>query len=56
MPFESLTYSVPFETDTPVVTVRMGFQDRRLRMVVDSAADRSFQGIRSSQWTAPKSV
>jgi predicted aspartyl protease len=33
---ESLTYSVPFETDTPVVTVRMGFHDRRLRMVVDS--------------------
>lgn len=33
---ESLTYSVPFDTDTPVVTVRMGFQDRQLRMVVDS--------------------
>jgi hypothetical protein len=33
---ESLTHSVPFDTDTPVVTVRMGFQDRRLRMVVDS--------------------
>jgi hypothetical protein len=33
---EKLTYSVPFETDTPVVTVRMGFQDRRLRVVVDS--------------------
>src|ERR1700751_1217187 len=33
---ETLTYSVPFDTDTPVVTVRMGFQDRRLRMVVDS--------------------
>lgn len=33
---ENLTHSVPFETDTPVVTVRMGFQDRRLRMVVDS--------------------
>ncbi len=31
-----LTYSVPFETDTPVVTIRMGFQNRRLRMVVDS--------------------
>lgn len=33
---ERLTYFVPFETDTPVVTVRIGFQDRRLRMVVDS--------------------
>jgi len=33
---ENLTYFVPFETDTPVVTVRMGFQDRGLRMVVDS--------------------
>jgi hypothetical protein len=33
---ESLSHSVPFETDTPVVTVRMGFHDRRLRMVVDS--------------------
>ncbi len=33
---EALTYSVPFETDSPVVTIRMGFQDRHLRMVVDS--------------------
>ncbi len=33
---ESLTHSVPFETDTPVVTIRMGFQNRWLRMVVDS--------------------
>jgi hypothetical protein len=33
---ESLTYSVPFETDMPVVTVGLGFHDRRLRMVVDS--------------------
>jgi hypothetical protein len=33
---ENLTHSVPFETDTPVITVRMECQDRRLRMVVDS--------------------
>jgi len=33
---ENLTHSVPFETDTPVITVRMEFQDLRLRMVVDS--------------------
>ena len=33
---ENLAHSIPFETDTPVITVRMGFQDRRLRMVVDS--------------------
>jgi predicted aspartyl protease len=35
-PIESLTYSAPFETDTPVVTIRMGFQNRQLRLVVDS--------------------
>ena len=35
-PVESMTFSAPFETDTPVVTVRMGFQDRQLRLVVDS--------------------
>ena len=33
---ENLTHSVAFETDTPVVTVPIGFQDRQLRMVVDS--------------------
>jgi hypothetical protein len=33
---ERLTHSVTFETDTPVITVRMGLGERRLRMVVDS--------------------
>jgi hypothetical protein len=41
----------------PFRFVALGDDDHRaLRMVVDSASDRSFQGIRSSQWTAPKSV
>ena len=41
----------------PFRFVALGDDDHRaLRMVVDSAADRSFQGIRSSQWTAPKPV
>ena len=35
-PVESLTFSAPFDTDTPVVTIRMGFQNRQLRLVVDS--------------------
>lgn len=33
---ESLTFSAPFDTDTPVVTIRGGFQNRQLRLVVDS--------------------
>src|SRR5882724_1972926 len=40
----------------PFRFVALGDDDHRaLRMVVDSAADRSFQGMRSSQWMAPKS-
>ena len=35
-PIESLTFSAPFETDVPVVTIRMEFQTRQLRLVVDS--------------------
>jgi hypothetical protein len=31
-------------------------EHRALRMLVDSTIDRSFTGIRSSQWTAPKGV
>ncbi|MBS1850257.1 MAG: hypothetical protein JST79_05050 [Acidobacteria bacterium] len=31
-------------------------EHRALRMLVDSTTDRSFTGIRSSQWTAPKGV
>ena len=37
-PIESLTFSAPFETDLPVVTIRMEFQTRQLRLVVDSGA------------------
>jgi predicted aspartyl protease len=33
---ESLSFSAPFETDTPLVSIRMGFQKRNLRLLVDS--------------------
>lgn len=35
-PIESMAFSTPFDTDTPVVTIRMGFQAQQLRLVVDS--------------------
>ena len=39
----------------PFRFVALGDDDHRaLRMAVDSVADRSFQGIRSSQWSTPK--
>jgi len=39
----------------PFRFIALGDDDHRnLRMVVDSVADRSFQGIRSPQWAAPK--
>jgi hypothetical protein len=39
----------------PFRFVALGDDDHRnLRMVVESVADRSFVGIRSSQWTSPK--
>jgi hypothetical protein len=41
----------------PFRFVALGDDDHRaLRMVVDSASDRSFQGIRSSYWAAPKTI
>jgi len=41
----------------PFRFVALGDDDHRaLRMAVDSATDRSFQGIRSSQWSAPKPI
>jgi hypothetical protein len=39
----------------PFRFVALGDDDHRnLRMTVDSVLDRSFQGIRSTQWSAPK--
>ncbi len=35
-PADSLSFSVPFETDTPVVTIRMGSQHSQFRIVVDT--------------------
>jgi hypothetical protein len=35
-PVESLTFFAPFDTDTPVVTIRTTFHDQNLRLVVDT--------------------
>lgn len=37
-PVRRMSFSVPFETDTPVVTIRVGVQGRQLRLVVDSGS------------------
>jgi len=35
-PAESFSFSAPFETETPLVTIRLELQDRPLRLVVDT--------------------
>jgi hypothetical protein len=35
-PIEALAFCTPFTTDTPVVTIRIQFQNRQLRLVVDT--------------------
>ena len=35
-PVGSSSFSAPFTTDTPLVTIRMGFENRPLRLVVDT--------------------
>jgi len=35
-PVERLTFSAPFDTDVPIVTIRTKFQNQQLRLVVDT--------------------
>jgi Aspartyl protease len=35
-PIENFSFSTPFETDTPIVTIPMESQDRHLRVVIDT--------------------